>query len=75
MRTAGFYRVWTHDGTKNTACQIAAIKVFNSKLERASDNQNNVIVLGDANISIYLLKKIKNKLLLLLSLLSHTSKI
>ena len=50
MRIAGFYRVWTQDSVKNTGCQMAAIKVFTSQLEIASENQNNVIIMGDANL-------------------------
>ena len=50
IRIAGFYRVWTQDGSKNTECQLSAIKIFNSQLEKASENQNSVLVLGDANL-------------------------
>ena len=49
IRIAGFYRVWIQDGSKNTECQLSAIKFFNSQLEKASENQNSVLVLGDAN--------------------------
>ena len=28
VKIAGFYRVWTQDGSKNTECQLAAIKIF-----------------------------------------------
>ena len=38
------------DGSKNTECQLAAIKIFNSQLERTAENQNYVLVLGDANL-------------------------
>ena len=50
IRIAGFYRVWMQEGSKNNECQLAAIKVFNSQLEKASENHNSVLVLGDANL-------------------------
>ena len=50
VRIAGFYRVWTQDGKKTTDCQLEAIKVFNSQIDKATDNHNSVLVLGDANL-------------------------
>ena len=45
VRMAGFYRGWTQDGVKNIDCQTTAIKGFISQTERASENQNCIVIL------------------------------
>ena len=45
---AGFYRVWTQDGEKVN--QLERMKVFNDQIDSAFENNNNMIIFGDANL-------------------------
>jgi exonuclease III len=48
--TCGFYREWSHNGHKTCAIQLEAIKVFCSQIEKASKENKNIIIQGDANL-------------------------
>ena len=46
----GFYREWTHEGTNTVEEQVKNIELFNSQIEKVSAKNNNVIIMGDANL-------------------------
>ena len=46
----GFYREWTHEGTKSVEEQVKNMELFNNQIEKASAKYNNLIILGDANL-------------------------
>ena len=50
----GFYREWSIDGTVSSTNQTTAIKIFTSQMEAASRENKSIIVLGDANIFIFI---------------------
>ena len=46
----GFYREWSHEGLKSNAIQLEAIKIFCGQIEKASKENKNIIIQGDANL-------------------------
>ena len=46
----GFYREWTHEGTKTVEEQLKNIELLNRQIETITSKYNNSIILGDANI-------------------------
>ena len=46
----GFYWEWTHNGLKTLPLQITGIKEFSKQIERAAEEGEQCVVMGDANL-------------------------
>ena len=48
MLVGGFYREWARHGDSTQKRQLYAIKLFTDQIEKATRENKNVIILGDA---------------------------
>ena len=46
----GFYREWTHKGNKSEEDQLRNIEILTEQIERATNENKELLLLGDANI-------------------------
>ena len=47
---AGFYRQWTHENLPKSEAEQKGIEILTNQIELASNEQKDVIIIGDANL-------------------------
>ena len=50
MLFAGFYREWSYDGSKTESSQLEGLSKFANQIERATNQSNKCVIVGDANL-------------------------
>ncbi len=50
MLFAGFYREWSYDGSKTESSQLEGLNKFANQIERATNQSNKCVIVGDANL-------------------------
>ena len=47
---AGFYREWSYKGSKTETSQLESLNIFTNQIEKATNQSDKCVVIGDANL-------------------------